>query len=203
MHKLLLLGAVALPLAGCGVVPPAVSIASLVLDVGSVAVSGKTVTDHGLSAMAEQDCALIRVLTEGEACREPQHYETTLAALEPLPEAGRGEQADAMQVPAEFAYLETAAPGVVSDGHERPVMAFVPALSVETAHGTEGLLARQGYLASGVRVGEHSDPFTQLAYLSDDAVVAHGAARGALRDVAVQFSDAAPARKPAGLGLDG
>ena len=196
MRRFLLLGAVALPLAGCGFVPPAVSIASLVLDVGSVAVSGKTVTDHGLSAMAEQDCALIRVLTEGSACREPQQYETTLAALEPLPEGQ--DSADAMTVPADFAYLEAAAPGVVTDGDSGPVMAFVPGLSTESSQGVDGLLSHQGYLASAARVSVDADPFIQLAYLANDV----GAGVMAGGEPAWQVAAAGP-RKPADPGQDG
>ena len=49
--------------------PPAISIASLVLDVGSFAVSGKTMTDHGISVVAREDCALLRVF-DGEVCED-------------------------------------------------------------------------------------------------------------------------------------
>jgi hypothetical protein len=80
----LCLTALALPLSGC-FLPPVVSIASLALDVGSYAVSGKTMTDHGISLVADEDCALVRVF-EGEVCEDHQQYEfETVAVLEPLP----------------------------------------------------------------------------------------------------------------------
>jgi len=82
----LCLTALALPLSGC-FLPPVVSIASLALDVGSYAVSGKTMTDHGISLVADEDCALVRVF-EGGLCEDYQQYETeTVAVLEPLPAA--------------------------------------------------------------------------------------------------------------------
>lgn len=70
-------------LSGC-VLPPAVSVATLALDVGSFAVSGKTVTDHGLSLVAQEDCALTRVL-EGEICEAYLEYEVADDVLQPLP----------------------------------------------------------------------------------------------------------------------
>ena len=54
-------------LTGCIVtLPPAVQAASFALDGISFAATGKTMTDHALSAMVEQDCAMSRALN-GEA----------------------------------------------------------------------------------------------------------------------------------------
>lgn len=75
---------VLLPLGGCAL-PPALSIASLVLDAGSYAASGKSMTDHGISLVAARDCAVMNILSEGALCRESRTYETAVAALEPLP----------------------------------------------------------------------------------------------------------------------
>ncbi len=61
-------------LSGCAV-PPAITIASLVADVASYASTGKTVTDHGISLVVGQDCALLRGL-EGEICVEPDPART-------------------------------------------------------------------------------------------------------------------------------
>jgi hypothetical protein len=61
-------------LSGCAV-PPAITIASLVADVASYASTGKTVTDHGISLVLGQDCALLRGL-EGEICVEPDPART-------------------------------------------------------------------------------------------------------------------------------
>ena len=73
------------PLSGCAL-PAAVSMASLAIEAGSYAISGKTVVDHGLSAVMARDCALTRVL-EGRICEEERHYDVALAALMPLPGA--------------------------------------------------------------------------------------------------------------------
>lgn len=52
-------------LGGC-VMPPVVSYASLVLDGVSYATTGKSVSDHALSAATDQDCAMWRVVSEQE-----------------------------------------------------------------------------------------------------------------------------------------
>jgi len=72
-------------LSGC-VLPPAIAVATLVLDVGSFAVSGKTATDHGISLLAQEDCALIKIL-EGKICEAyPEVQGVAVATLQPLPE---------------------------------------------------------------------------------------------------------------------
>ncbi len=86
MPRLAILFGLLLPLTACGM-PTPISIASLVLDIGSYAVTGKTSTDHAMSAIAGEDCAVIRVL-EGDPCSSPDDYELALAVLEPLPDAG-------------------------------------------------------------------------------------------------------------------
>ena len=57
-------------LAGCGLVPPAVSAVSLAADAVSYAFSGKSVSDHGLSMVMSEDCAMLK-LVEGEAMCKP------------------------------------------------------------------------------------------------------------------------------------
>ena len=93
--------AAALPLSGC-LLPPAISLASLLLDVGSFAVSGKTMTDHGLSLVAQEDCALSHVLSGQDVCAPEIDYATdiSLAALQPLDPSA-----------ADWASLETPADG--------------------------------------------------------------------------------------------
>lgn len=55
-------------LAGCGL-PPAVVIASYALGGASYVTTGKGVTDHAISAVSGQDCALHRMVTEaGNVC---------------------------------------------------------------------------------------------------------------------------------------
>ncbi len=62
----LLIAAAAVSLSGCGI-PPIISVASLALDFASYGATGKTVTDHGLSAVLQKDCALLRGL-DGHVC---------------------------------------------------------------------------------------------------------------------------------------
>ncbi len=62
----LLFTAAAVALSGCAI-PPIVSVASLALDFASYGATGKTVADHGLSAVLRKDCSLFRGL-EGEVC---------------------------------------------------------------------------------------------------------------------------------------
>lgn len=57
-------------LAGCGL-PPVIVVASYALDGVSYVATGKSVTDHAISAVSGQDCALHRLLTAaGEVCNE-------------------------------------------------------------------------------------------------------------------------------------
>src|SRR4029078_3629825 len=66
-------------LAGCGLVPPAVSAVSFAADAFSYAFSGKSVPDHGLSMVMKQDCAMLK-LVEGEAiCKPRPHPEMKMA----------------------------------------------------------------------------------------------------------------------------
>ena len=79
-----------LALAGGCALPPAVAIASYAIDVGSFVATGKTATDHGISLVAQEDCALMRVF-EGPICQEDPDYQLADAGvLEPLPPEGPG-----------------------------------------------------------------------------------------------------------------
>jgi len=58
-----------LPLSGCIVaVPPALQLASFVIDGVSFATTGKTVTDHAISGLTAQDCAMSRLLDGADIC---------------------------------------------------------------------------------------------------------------------------------------
>lgn len=66
--------------------PAAFTVASLTLDTGSFMMSGKTLTDHGLSLAMDQDCSMKRVLDEeDEICQQHPDYEVADANLRPLP----------------------------------------------------------------------------------------------------------------------
>lgn len=57
-------------LAGCGL-PPAVVIASYAIDGVSYVTTGKSMTDHALSAATRQDCAMHRLITDsGNVCSQ-------------------------------------------------------------------------------------------------------------------------------------
>ena len=64
----LLVAAAAVSLSSCGR-PPVVSIVSFALDLASYGSTGKTVTEHGISMVLREDCALLRVL-DGPICVE-------------------------------------------------------------------------------------------------------------------------------------
>lgn len=55
-------------LAGCAV-PPALTIASFAADGVSYAATGKSTTDHALSLIAQEDCALLRAVKEEAICK--------------------------------------------------------------------------------------------------------------------------------------
>jgi len=54
-------------LAGCAV-PPALTLASLAADGVSYVTTGKSTTDHAISAIAEEDCSLVRAVKEEAIC---------------------------------------------------------------------------------------------------------------------------------------
>lgn len=54
-------------LAGCAL-PPAVTVASLAADGVSYLATGKSTTDHAISAIAQEDCALVRAVREEAIC---------------------------------------------------------------------------------------------------------------------------------------
>jgi hypothetical protein len=81
MRSLTALAAVLL-VCGCSL-PTPFSMATMAFDVGSYVISGKTMTDHGLSLVAQQDCQLSRIV-EGEICRVPLDVEDAGPTLEAL-----------------------------------------------------------------------------------------------------------------------
>ena len=76
---------VALFLTGCAV-PPAVSLASLAADGISYLATGKSTTDHAISAVVHEDCALLRVVTDEDVCDPDGEVLVELARGDPLEE---------------------------------------------------------------------------------------------------------------------
>ncbi len=65
-------------LGGC-VLPPAVQVASLMAEGFSYATTGKGVADHGISMVADKDCAVLRAVKGQEICREDEGDATATA----------------------------------------------------------------------------------------------------------------------------
>jgi hypothetical protein len=59
-----------LPMATNACVPPAVVVASYAADGASYVATGKTVSDHGISAATMRDCSLLRVVKDEAICSD-------------------------------------------------------------------------------------------------------------------------------------
>ena len=80
-----------LVLGGCiAVVPPAVTIASYAIDGVSLLVSGKSVTDHAVSEIAGEDCALWRMMTLSAPCRPWEDTDSPVLVADAGGAAGSG-----------------------------------------------------------------------------------------------------------------
>ena len=166
-HRFLLVLAPVL-LSGCAI-PPAVSIASYVLDGVSYAATGKSVSDHGISAAAGRDCAMFRILKGQNPCRgEPTEIR------DPAP-IDAGQQAT----------LPTGepAPAAAGTSTESPAVAAVPATT-----------PRQRYLVLGsydTRVSadeiaaQFSDTKVTVFEVKIEGRVAHRVVAGPLSDTEV------------------
>lgn len=83
------LAATALSLSGCIVaVPPALQVASLALDGISYMTTGKSVTDHAISTVTAQDCAMTRALKGDDICTRTKPQLAMLPDGSPVPYAG-------------------------------------------------------------------------------------------------------------------
>ena len=170
--------ALASGLSGCVAIPPAVTLASLGIDLGSFALTGKTASDHMVSAVAGEDCRLAGIL-EGEICREEREFEAALAVLEPLPgdlQLAAGEAADAtagesQQLVAEASGDAAPPPGftvptgtVITEEPDLPIGGF----SFGDGKG-RALPERQTEPAAGA--GEDDELLDLASYLSDDSML--------------------------------
>ena len=68
--------------AGCAL-PPALTLASFAADGVSYVATGKSTTDHALSALAQEDCALVRAVKEEPICVPNSKAPVVVAATEP------------------------------------------------------------------------------------------------------------------------
>ncbi len=86
-------------LSGCAL-PPAVTVASLVLDLASYGATGKTVTGHGISFVLQMDCGLLRVFDRPICAEWPEQADVVVAG---------GPDGDSMGPPSDLDYLQVAA----------------------------------------------------------------------------------------------
>jgi hypothetical protein len=124
-------------LGGCGL-PPALSAASWALDGISYLATGKSVTDHAISEVAQQDCALFRVVQGRELCQvEVDDIQTAegpqiMVAAAPHGDNWLGSEGtvpldDPFVVPVEVAgFVEGFGPGTVVVNDQETVAIFAP-----------------------------------------------------------------------------
>lgn len=94
MKRLVALGAFALLLGGCAL-PLPIQVASWALDGISYILTKKSVADHGISLVAQKDCAILRgVLDPGDFCRDLE--DATTAVADAGDDAGAGPKTAAL-----------------------------------------------------------------------------------------------------------
>ena len=94
MKRLVALGAFALLLGGCAL-PLPIQVASWALDGISYIMTEKSVADHGISLVAQKDCAILRgVLDPGDFCRDLE--DATTAVADAGADAGAGPKTAAL-----------------------------------------------------------------------------------------------------------
>lgn len=122
-------------LSGCIVaLPPAIQLASLALDGVSYAASGKSVTDHAISGITAQDCAMARVLEGNAICTK----NITEVAMLPdgtlvLDANDAAHNVTSAQNDAEFQTFSDTMTQAGDDGDEVLDLTDIQALDMETA----------------------------------------------------------------------
>ena len=111
MKKTLALGVGVIALGGCAL-PVPLQVASWALDGISYLMTEKSVTDHGISLVAEKDCALFRGITEGAVCREWDDGETETLV------ADAGEKEPAPTEPVRIGFTEHAVSNISAVEHK-------------------------------------------------------------------------------------
>ncbi len=160
------LASVAIGLGGCAL-PPALSIASLMVDGVSYAASGKSVQDHALSAATDEDCALWRVVKGLAICRDKDGG--TDSAVAGKSDAAPDETAIAPELRAARAEaLDTPQPIIVAQlsmppfspmgnvvvpmpsGNQRPTVALVPPIAVAMSDANPAKIATSAIAATPI-----------------------------------------------------
>jgi len=145
-------------LASACALPPIVTAITIGADVMSLAGTGKTVTDNGISMVLQQDCALLRAF-EGSVCKDFAPGEDTpegaLVALNPLTDTTLDPSAtDPMTAPRSLAYLDGTLGLAIASGplgeRDAPLLAFA---RVGEEHQTAGDFANRvglAYMTAGI-----------------------------------------------------
>ncbi len=148
MKKIITLGASILFLGGCAL-PVPIQIASWALDGISYLATEKSVADHGLSMVAQQDCAVLRgLLSEGDFCRDFKDSTTVLV------DNGSGKS------------TSDSRNGLVEDGGtEVASLSEIESLAnFETASGGENGDVKAG---AGVASAQHQKDIAEIAWPMD------------------------------------
>ena len=139
MKRYAIVGATAFLIGGCAI-PVPLQVASWVIDGVSYVATQKSVTDHGISIVAQQDCAIWRGVTEGELCRVDENDGVAIALAETQPAPGdTGDTVDGLPTPIiensadieSLANFETAAGGDADAGTQPSPSLPVESLAVE------------------------------------------------------------------------
>ncbi|WP_419902392.1 hypothetical protein [Kiloniella sp.] len=157
MRRILIASTFALTLSGCAL-PPAVGVASLAVDVASYFFSGKTLTDHGISAVAQQDCALIRIM-QGGVCEDYVDFEVADTMLEPLSPVDQIDIAEVSDLESSVSYFsEDAQLGGVDPNAVSAYSQEIAAVEAQTDH-----LAVEEVIFDG----QTAELFNDVDYLAD------------------------------------
>lgn len=117
--RVIAIATVPLFLSACGL-PLSFQIASLVADGVSLLATEKTITDHGISVVADKDCAVWRGISGQEFCREYEEGGTMLAEVPAGDPAIVAESVESVPLPP-----PAAAPPAAADGEAVEVAAIV------------------------------------------------------------------------------
>ncbi|MBT5570713.1 MAG: hypothetical protein HOJ90_05785 [Alphaproteobacteria bacterium] len=179
MRKSLAMIGLPILLGGCGL-PPAVTVASWAADGLSYIVSGKSVTDHAISEVAEQDCALFRIVQGREVCEDfelddSNGFVLTAASfeggttLQSTEIASAQTPSDPLPVPQEIAgFVEGFGPDTIAVTSVAPTASFVPAKVSRQVAPAARTLARFATANPKPRPAYQTTPVYQLASLKAD-----------------------------------
>jgi hypothetical protein len=184
--SVVVIGACAL-LGGCAL-PVPIQVASWAIDIISVVTTEKSITDHGLSALTQKDCALYRAVTEEDniVCRDVDDRKDVMTADAGADAAALADK-DAPPAAPRFEAVEAQ----VAKADVPPPAAF------ETAAGNEQPVAVKIDLAALQPVAEKTDrPFVRFAQLETHEVQAPATA---VQSVALPSNPAATDRPQEGF----